>query len=385
VRASALLFFLIACGSSQVAETPREPAPPFRHGDAYAALEADAEGFSFHDGDWLEDYGDAPFYGLAYYARKGNARAEPARRRALATLEKADFFKDDLQELVTSTLGLIDRIESTGDRSDAEKIEAFVDRLDRLVALLGWYIEGAEDRSWALATYGPTSIAALVGLTNAQYALIAGSETRRDWAVEMAKKIEERAWQGSYYKFSSTEGRLDLYPNVAMILFHARLFQLTKDEHHRARARALYQAIQPLKVATSPTRYYSEYSARAMGATTRDYSTLSSQNYVVLALLVLYEITGKAVFVEEADQVLDAMTTQLRGKWCLSHVHENTCGCAEACVAGACTSDRCGGGILHHWIDGRSALPTDPEYFCSGCNLQILYVMQYRARTGAGP
>jgi hypothetical protein len=195
-----------------------------------ATLEADAEGFTFQDGDWLEDYGDAPFYGLAYYARRGHTRTEPARQRALAILEKADFFEDDLQELVTSTLGLIDRIESTGDKSDAEKIEAFVDRLDRLVSLLCWYIEGAADRSWALATYGPTSIAALVGLTNAQYALIVGSEARRDFALEMARKIEEKAW-----------------------------------------------------------------------------------------------------------------------------------------------------------IDGRNALPSDPEYFCAGCNLQLLYVMQYRIRTGAGP
>ena len=33
--------------------------------------------------------------------------------------------------------------------------------------------------------------------------------------------------------------------------------------------------------------------------------------------------------------------------------------------------------LLHHWIDGRWALETDPDYFCSGCNLQVLYIIWY--------
>ncbi len=33
--------------------------------------------------------------------------------------------------------------------------------------------------------------------------------------------------------------------------------------------------------------------------------------------------------------------------------------------------------LLHHWIDGRIAHPDDPDYFCSGCNLQTLYVLRY--------
>lgn len=35
------------------------------------------------------------------------------------------------------------------------------------------------------------------------------------------------------------------------------------------------------------------------------------------------------------------------------------------------------GKILHHWIDGRVANRDDPDYFCSGCNLQTLYVLWY--------
>ena len=33
--------------------------------------------------------------------------------------------------------------------------------------------------------------------------------------------------------------------------------------------------------------------------------------------------------------------------------------------------------ILDHWIDGRWALESDPDYFCSGCNLQVLYILWY--------
>jgi len=31
--------------------------------------------------------------------------------------------------------------------------------------------------------------------------------------------------------------------------------------------------------------------------------------------------------------------------------------------------------LLHHWMDGHIARPTDPEYFCSGWNLQYAYMI----------
>ena len=119
-----------------------------------------------------------------------------------------------------------------------------------------------------------------------------------------------------------------------------------------------------------------------MGATTNDYSTLSSHNYLMLALAVLYEITEDPAYVLELDTLLDTMEHDLYGPWCLSHVHDNKCApaCADsdACVADTCRSDECGHAVLHHWIDGRAAIPTDPEFMCAGCNLQLLYVMWYR-------
>jgi hypothetical protein len=373
-----------ACAS----HAPSAPPPPaFTQGAFYATLESDADGFSIDHGDWLEDFGDAPFYGLAFYAHASReekndawaARAEAARQRALSLTTNADLVNGDLQEMVMSTLGLIDAMDARGDRADIAVVDEFLDRIDELVKLVGWYIEVGADRSWALATYGPTSISALIGLANLQYAYLLGGDRKDDriaWAKEMAQHIDEHAWNGAAYTFGLGRPGVLLYPNVAMMAMQARLFQVTGDGAYKDRARAIYDAVQPLKLPTSPTRYYSEYSAADMGAKTRDYSTLSEHNYLVLSLMLLYQITGDRAFVDEADSVLDAFATEVHGRWCLSDLHHETCapGCATStlCVGTACESDRCQNAVLHHWIDGRPAQPSDPSFMCSGCNMQML-------------
>ena len=32
---------------------------------------------------------------------------------------------------------------------------------------------------------------------------------------------------------------------------------------------------------------------------------------------------------------------------------------------------------VHHWVDGRPAVHEDPDFFCSGCNLQTLFILWY--------
>jgi hypothetical protein len=181
---------------------------------------------------------------------------------------------------------------------------------------------------------------------------------------------------------------IDLYPNVSMILLEARLFRLTRDETYRLQARALYGAIQPLKLSDVPARYASPYAAVSLGAKTREVATLSSQNYLALALTLLFEITGERRFSDEADRVLDAIES-MRGPWCLAQVHTEkcapSCGAAQACVSATCTADRCTTGLLHHVVDGRLANATDPTLFCSGCNLQALYVIGYRRALAGEP
>ena len=374
---------------------PRDPVPAFTHADFYASLEHDAEAFTIMDGQWVESLGDAPFYGLAFYtyaSREQGAstawstRAADARRYALAQITNADFFSGDLQQMVMSTFGLVERADATGDASDLPVVDALMDRMDRLVALIGFYIDVGSDKSWAVSVYGPTAISALVGLMNAEYAylLVAADRApaRLDWARQMATHIDAAAWNGTYYAIGGGKAGLDLYPQVAMIALESRLFELTGDDAYRTRALALYQAIQPLKLSSSPTRYYSPYSADAFGAKTRDFSTLSSQNYLMIALMLLYEITGSAAYVTEMDSVTDALATEFVGTWCLADVHKETCSpaCTQppVCVVSTCEADACSGALLHHRIDGRIAAPTDPTFFCSGCNLQTLYALWYR-------
>jgi hypothetical protein len=293
-----------------------------------------------------------------------------------------------------AALGLIEHVGATHDRSDVALIDSFVDRLGSLVSTFGDYLAAAADQSWAIRTYGPTAVTALVALVHAQYTFLVGGERAQE-RLDRAKAIEQAiasqtladladgATGKSARGFAVAPGNasIDLYSNVAMLLLEARLFRLTKDEAYRLQSRALYAAIQPLKISDAPARYESAYAAQSLGATTRDVATLSSQNYLALGLLVLFEITGERRFVDEADRVLDAIEA-MRGPWCLSQVHTDACApaCAssDACVETACTTDRCTTGLLHHVVDGRLARPGDPTLFCSGCNLQTLYVIGYR-------
>ena len=395
----------VACESADEEQVPVAPAPPSRHGAMREALTTDARGLSFENGDWLEDLGDAPFFGLAWLSRRAengplpaddSARLDASLARARVLLA-SDLLSGDLQEKVMAALGVIEHSAAAherGDSPDVAAVDAFLDRLDHLVEGLGDYLAGVEDVSWAVRTYGPTAVTALVALVHAQYGLLIENDRTAahvERAVTLEQKITDRALtdladaatgrSARAYAFGPGHAEIDLYPNVSMILLEARLFRLTKNETFRLQARSLYGAIQALKLSDVPARYASPYAAVSLGAKTREVATLSSQNYLALGLTLLFEITGEVRFSDEADRVLDAIEA-MRGAWCLAEVHREkcapACGAAEACVSTTCTGDRCTTGLLHHVVDGRLATPTDPTLFCSGCNLQALYVIGYR-------
>lgn len=388
--AATLVLALTACSDETPEETSPIPAPPFRHQTFYEQLGGAAESFGQLEGDWIEDYGDATFYGLAYYTYTsadpaGDARVQAARKRARSLLDNADFFEDDINEMAMAAFGLIAYIDATGDKADLPLLDIFIDRIDALLSAIGWYLQPGAVDSWALSTYGSTAVSALIGLINAEYATEVGgprAAERRDWAVEMASRIDEAAFDGSMYAIGPDREGLYLYPHVSMIMLNGRLFQLTGKEAYRQRANLSYEAIQPLKLSDAPARYQSPYSAEYMGAKTDDYTTLSSHNYLMLALSLLFRINSEPAYAEELDSVLDGLEDELLGSWCLSHVHLKactpTCSADDVCVTDSCVSDSCSAGVLHHWIDGDIAQPADAEYFCSGCNLQLLYVMYYR-------
>ena len=351
---------------------PPEPLaePPAEVLAFFDQLLADAESFGETDGDWTEDYGDAPFYGLAIYTRLATerddptfaARADRAEARALSIVEQAngdrDFYLANMEEAIMSALGLIEHVDATGDASSLPTIDGFVDETNTLVGLFSDYLPtGAEIGSFALETYGPTSITGAAALVNLQYATYLDTPERGariERAARIVRAIDRNAWDGERYLFAPGNDRLYLYPNVMMILVQLRLYELTGDAAHLERAVAVGHAIAPLKH-EERGGYRSPYSAEYMGATTDDYSTLSSQNYLVLALLLLHRHTREPLWFDEAMSVVTFLRTRLYD----AEQHR----------------------LLHHWMDGRIAQPEDREYFCSGCNLQLLYVLWYmRAR-----
>jgi len=378
-------------------EDPPQELPPFEHATFYDTLQEDAREFTLVNGEWLDDFGDAAFYGLAYYAWRANESGDPADAATrdaayaygLGVVQNADLISGDVNEISMATLGVIDYMAATGDQSAAEDIGVLIDDMNLMLELLGYYVSRTIIPGYAVETYGPTSISGLVGLVNLQHAYLIADARQDDyvsWTQELLAAIDDNAWNGSYYDFGDDRPGLFLYPNVTMILLHVRLYQLTGDSQYLARAEALYDAIGELRLVNDPgpdmVRYKSPYSAEHMGATTDDYSTLSSQNYTLFALLLLYEATGRKALMHEYNAVVEFLSTQIYGDWCRSDLNfapcEPVCTGDNICLDGTCLEDHCARGVLHHLMDGAVAVPEDPEFFCSGCNLQLLYVMWYR-------
>jgi hypothetical protein len=384
------LFFTSCTGESR--------PPPFRHQAFYEALQQYAESFTLLEGDWKEDFGDAAFYGPGFYVQVGKLtnnlayleRARVAHERNLRVLREQSLLTGDANEIIMAALGVVEYLSATGDRQGLSDLNRVLADLNLFLQLSNYYVPAEAVPGYAMTTYGPTSVNGLLALVNLQHALLLGDENRARYLEvgrQIASALRQRAWTGSYYRFSDARPDLYLYPNVTMILLNGRLYQLTGEASYRDQALATYRGIQPLRVTSAtgwvgPGRYRSPYSAQHMGARTDDYTTLSSQNYLMFALSVLYQITKDPRYVAETDTVLTFAGDYLLGTWRLSDLHRGACqpACpaANVCVAETCLPDAAHPGVLHHWMDGRLALPSDPEFFCSGCNLQLLYVMWYR-------
>lgn len=346
--------------------TPQPELPP-ELASFYQQMQDNAQGFPRDGGSWREHFGDAPYYGLAFYVHRDPPTATPgsgaiallARDHNIETLRHAqadgDWFLGNLEETMMSTLGLIEYISVTGDRASLPDVEATIDTINALTVGLRHYID-LDAGMFAIREYGPTAITAAVGLLNVQYASLLAAyidperkSTSVDFAREIVSTVDEKAWDGHRYLIKPGDDLLELYPNTMMMLVLARLYMQTGEGLYLDRAEAAYAAIRPLR---SPRGgYRSPYSAEEMGAKTDDYSTLSSQNYLTLALAVMYEATGDRQYWDEGMFVFDFVRTHLY--------------------------DPATGHLLHHWIDGRIAVPTDPEYFCTGCNFQFIYAIWY--------
>jgi len=314
------------------------------------------------EGDWPEDFGDANFYGAGFFFRYG-AAGNNALQIDLAqqthgynaklvgqSMKNLGLLMSKLEDVMMSIFGMMEGHHHQADAADLEQVDKAIDILNTFSEAMGYYPDDGTS-GYAVNTYGPTSINASLALVNLEYALLVGGAKKND-RVATAEAILDKGYTTAfdattgYYRFSSTRDGLFLYPNITQMLAHLRAHQVTGKPLYLQRATDLHAAIQPLKV-KGEGRYRSPYSAEYMGAKTDDYTTFSSQNFVMMSFSLLYRFTREQRFEQEIVEILAFIRTHLLKD----------------------------GRVLHHWMDGRLAEPADPEYYCTGCNLQMLYIL----------
>ena len=355
----------VACTGASVAEGVPDAAdapPALPQRPLYESIQTAAFLFPEIGGDWADDFGDAAYYGPAFYVAAGLtygradylSRGHEALDHDIAAIRKANAdlgtLMDTLDEALMAALGLIEvRGIEPGDGGIAD-LDTFVDDVDTLLDTFNDYVDIDMD-SYALKTYGPTAVTAVAALLDLRYAELLKtprSADRSSHGLKILAAIDAKAWDGTRYVIRPGDATVEIYPQVSMIIANVSAYNITGDAKYRDRAVATFQAMQPLK---DPVKkcYRSPYSAQYMGAKTDDYTTLSSQNYAVMAFALLYQATSDAQYMTEIGDILAFLDRYLF----------------------------VGGRLLHHWMDGRIAVPSDPEYFCTGCNEQFLYGMWY--------
>ena len=316
------------------------------------------------DGNWEADFGDASFYGPAfdyahyldtqdpYYLERATATADFVVLEIERSIDDLSYLMERLDDTSMGLLGLIEMVRMGVGDEYRDAALAMLEKANGIARAFNYYVAGSID-NYAVNTYGPTVVTALLALMNFQWVVSVDHEdnpTFLDTGITIIETIHEKTWdpQLQAYRYAPENERLYLYPNIIMIVALNRAFEFTGDGQYLDRAEALFEAIQPLKDEECNC-YYTPYSADVMGAQTEDYHSFSPHNYLMLALVLTYQNTGNPIYLTEAYSVLDFIASTL-------YVD---------------------GQVLHHWMDGRLALPTDLEYYCPGCNLQLLYMMHY--------
>jgi hypothetical protein len=315
-------------------------------------------------GDWPDDFGDANFYGPGFLFRYGEAggnqlhielgRQNQTYNAELLTqaMTNLNILMTKLEDVLMAAFGQMEALNQQADAATLKQLDQVLEILNMVGQAIGYYPENSSTvGGYGVDTYGPTTTNSSLALLNLEYALQVGGAKKQERittaeAILTAGRATAFDSKLGYYQFSSTQPGLYLYPNITQMICHLRLYELTGKQLYLDRAKDLHAAIQPLKV-KGEGRYRSPYSAKYMGAKTDDYTTFSSQNFVMIGLSLLYKFTQDAKYKQEITEILKFLRTHLLQ----------------------------GGRVLHHWMDGKLAVPSDPEYYCSGCNLQLLYIL----------
>ena len=363
---ASLLILAAGCGDDEEAKTLSSGPDPSHEAQMFRAVLQDLTAAKQLPvkGDWPDDFGDANFYGPGFfyrYSKAGDNHLQETVGHDTHTFNM-ELMQDvlnnpaklitKLEDVMMSLFGLMERYHHSPDPATLTMLDKFIDVILPLAKTMDYYPEGTGSvGGYGVDTYGPTTTNATLALLCLEYAGTVGGakkDQRIQDALDILDKGRTMAWlkDKGYYKFSSKRSGLFLYPNITQLISHVRAYELTNKKLYIDRANDLYKAIQGLKV-KGEGRYRSPYSATFMGAKTDDYTTLSSQNFTMIGFSLLYQQTKAAALKTEVADILSFIRTKLFS----------------------------GGRVLHHWMDGKLAVPTDPEYYCSGCNLQMLYII----------
>ena len=311
----------------------------------------------YQDGSWNEHFGDGCLFGPSFDVQYGLvAGSDEHMRRGKDTLtHNAGFveeasqdlfaYNDELEVFIDVFAQPVTSGSTNGNRLCA--IDPLLQSLDTISLALGDYFEPTVGE-FATASYGPTSVRNFLTINHIERA--AGYEENSEHHFERARTmttaIHDVAWDEELgtYRFVR-----ELYPNITFMLSYARMYPETGADGFLEAFYRTYDGTEPLS-AVSGDHFHSPYGFESMGATDEDYSTFSSQNYLLLALLSAYQSTGNKALLDEVDTILTFIEI---------HLME-------------------GDLITRHWIDGRAASHHDPWYFCMGCNVQTLYILVVR-------
>ncbi len=334
------------------------------HQDMFEAVKAhinDPE--LFIDGEWQAHWGDGQLFGPSFdlahhqysgeqsYLDRARLSLELNRTRVAEAAPALMQFSDNLETLSMSLLSLLEAGNYLDD-TDAYKqaSDEMIISLESLTDISDNYLDIAGGE-FAANTYGPTAMTAFVTSVHLERVDGYPDETREhhlERADAILNRIQEKVWDSEreIYLFAPGDERVMLYPNVTVMGALAKAYQLTGNPTYKERFEAAYRGIQALKDEDGD-HYHSPYSKESMGATDDDYTTHSSQNYLMIALFTMYQASGETTYLEEVNTLLGFLKERLLVD----------------------------GQILHHWIDGRAAAEPDPYIYCLGCNVQTLYFL----------
>ena len=326
----------------------------------------------FVEGRWQEHWGDGalfgPLYDLSMWRAHGTQshydRAIEALEVNRALVEEAApnlmNHLDNFETLSMSLLSIVKAGEYLDDPSAyGDAAAEMMVGVESVSQLFNDYIE-LDAGEFATSVYGPTAMTAAVATLHVELAL---NYPEQDQALhirragEILDRIHDKVWdeQMRVYRFAPGDTRLMLYPNATVMLALARAYELTGESRYLERFEATFQGIQGLKDPDGD-HYHSPYSAESMGAEAEDYTTHSSQNYLMLGLLSAYQATGEVAYLVEIDTLLGFLESRLL----------------------------VGEQIMHHWMNGRAANEEDRYDYCLGCNMQTLFLLLSLAWLGVG-